>query len=218
MGRWNPFLALLAALCSACFTGGISVSAAEPVRIVAFGDSLTAGFGLPASQAFPSKLSIALKAKGYEVIIVNAGASGDTTAAGLARLDWSVPKETQAVILEFGANDAFRGVSPAIAKKNLDEIISRLKARNVEILIAGMLAPPNLGNEYAAAFNPIFTDLAKKHGALVVPFFLDEVAGNRNLNQTDGIHPTAEGIDIIVKKILPSVEALIQRVQARKAS
>jgi len=216
--RHRIFLALLAALCTGGFFAEISVAMAEPVHIIAFGDSLMAGYGLPGSQAFPSKLSATLRAKGYDVNVVNAGVSGDTTAAGLARVDWSIPKGTQAVILEFGANDAFRGISPEIAKKNLDEIIARLKARNIEVLLVGMLAPPNLGKEYGSAFNPLYADLAKKHGLLLVPFFLDGVAGDRNLNQPDGIHPTAEGVDIMVKKLLPSVEALIQRVQARKAS
>ena len=141
-----------------------------------------------------------------------------TTSAALARLDWSVSAGIQAVILEFGANDAFRGVLPAIVSQNLDEIIRRLKARNVEVLLAGMLAPPNLGADYAAAFDAIYPALAKKHGLILMPFFLKGVAGNAALNQADGIHPTAAGVDVVVKTILPSAEALIQRVRARKAS
>jgi acyl-CoA thioesterase I len=218
VGRRKLFLALLAVLCIAGFTVQISVAVAEPVRIVAFGDSLTVGYGLRPQEAFPAKLSAALKAKGYDVSIANAGVSGDTTAAGLARLDWSVPKGTQAVILEFGANDAFRGVTPATARKNLEEIITRLKARNVEVLLAGMYAPRNLGQEYVTAFDLIYPDLARKHGLILVPFFLEGIAGNRGLNLPDGVHPSAEGVDIIVKTLLPSVEALIQRVQVRKAS
>ncbi len=212
------FLALLAVLCSAGLTAHTATAAAEPIRIVAFGDSLTAGYGLQPQEAFPAKLSTALKAKGYDVNVVNAGVSGDTTAAGLARLDWSVPKGTQAVILEFGANDAFRGITPVTARKNLEEIITRLKARNIEVMLAGMYAPRNLGKDYVASFDPIYPDLAKKYSLILVPFFLDGVAGNRGLTLPDGLHPTAEGVDIVVKKLLPSVEALIQRVQLRKAS
>jgi acyl-CoA thioesterase-1 len=218
VGRHRYFLALLAILCSAALADQISAVAAEPIRIVAFGDSLTAGYGLQPQEAFPAKLSAALKAKGYDVSVANAGVSGDTTTAGLARLDWSVPNGTQAVILEFGANDAFRGVAPATARKNLEEIVTRLKARNIEVMLAGMYAPRNLGQDYVSAFNPIYPDLAKKYGLILVPFFLDGVAGNRGLNLPDGIHPTAEGVDIVVKKLLPSVEALIQRLQVRKAS
>ena len=218
MRQGRYFLALLVMLCTLELPTLNSALSAEPIRIVAFGDSLTSGYGLRPQEAFPAKLAAALKAKGYDVNIANAGVSGDTTAAGLARLDWSVPKGTQAVILEFGANDAFRGVTPEIAKKNLDEIINRLKARNIDVLLAGMYAPRNLGQDYVSAFDPIYPDLAKKHGLILVPFFLDGVAGVRTLNLPDGLHPTAEGVDIIVKKLLPSVEALIQRVQTRKAS
>jgi acyl-CoA thioesterase-1 len=212
------FLASLAALCAAAWFLHAPEAIADPVKIVAFGDSLTAGLGLPAPDAFPSKLAVALKAKGYDVAIVNAGVSGDTTSAALARLDWSVAAGTQAVILEFGANDAFRGVLPAIVSQNLDEIIRRLKARNIEVLLAGMYAPRNLGNDYFAAFDAIYPALAKKYGLILEPFFLKGVAGNAALNQADGIHPTAAGIDVVVKTILPSAEALIQRVRARKAS
>jgi acyl-CoA thioesterase-1 len=216
--RRKLFLASLAALCAAAWFLHAPEAKADPIRIVAFGDSLTAGLGLPAQDAFPSKLATALKAKGYDVAIVNAGVSGDTTSAALARLDWSVPADTQAVILEFGANDAFRGVLPAIVSQNLDEIIRRLKARNIEVLLAGMYAPPNLGPDYSAAFDAIYPALAKKHGLILVPFFLKDVAGNTALNQADGIHPTAAGVDVIVKTMLPFAEALIQRVRTRKAS
>jgi acyl-CoA thioesterase-1 len=161
---------------------------------------------------------VALRANGYDVAIVNAGVSGDTTSAALARLDWSVAANTQAVILEFGANDAFRGVLPAIVSQNLDEIIRRLKARNIEVLLAGMYAPRNLGTGYVAAFDAIYPTLAKKYGLVLEPFFLKGVAGNAALNQADGIHPTAAGVDVVVKTILPPTEALIQRVRARKAS
>ena len=216
--RRKLFLASLAALCAAGWFLHGPEAKADPVMIVAFGDSLTAGQGLPTQDAFPSKLAAALKAKGYDVAIVNAGVSGDTTSAALARVDWSVSAGTQAVILEFGANDAFRGVLPAIVSQNLDEVIRRLKARNIEVLLAGMYAPRNLGADYVAAFDAIYPALAKKYGLILVPFFLKGVAGNAALNQADGIHPTAAGIDVVVKTILPSAEALIQRVRARKAS
>jgi acyl-CoA thioesterase I len=214
--RPASFLALLAILCAAVWLA--PPANADPVRIVAFGDSLTAGLGLAPQEAFPSKLAAALRARGYDVVIANAGVSGDTTAAALARIDWSVPAGTQAVILEFGANDAFRGVEPAIVSQNLDEIIRRLKARGIEVMLAGMYAPRNLGRAYTAAFDPIYPALAKKYGLILVPFFLQGVAGVAALNQADGIHPTAAGVDAVVKLVLPSAEALIQRVRARKAS
>jgi len=216
--RRRPFLASLAFFCAAAWLLQAPPAKADPVRIVAFGDSLTAGMGLAAQNTFPSKLAVALRAKGYDVVVANAGVSGDTTAAALARLDWSVPAGTEAVILEFGANDAFRGVLPAIVRQNLDEIIRRLQARRVEVLLAGMVAPRNLGADYVAAFDGIYPALAKKYGLILVPFFLKGVAGDAALNQADGIHPTAAGVDVVVKMVLPSAEALIQRVRARKAS
>jgi acyl-CoA thioesterase-1 len=196
----------------------MQAKADSPVRIVAFGDSLTAGYGLNRNEAYPAKLQTALRAKGYDVTITNAGVSGDTTAQGLARLDWSVPQGTQAVILEFGANDFFRGVPPAVARKNLETIIEKLKARHIEVMLAGMYAPRNLGREYVNDSDKIYRDLAEKYGLVLMPFFLDGVAGIEKLNLPDGIHPTAAGVDIIVKKSLPVVESLIQRVQGRKAS
>jgi len=188
------------------------------VRIVAFGDSLTAGHGVLTRDSYPAKLEAVLRAKGYNVTIANAGVSGDTTAQGLARVDWSVPQGTQAVILEFGANDMFRGVPPATVKHNLEAIIQKLKARHIEVMLAGMYATRNLGKEYYTAFDAIYRDLAQKYGLVLMPFFLEGVVGIRTLNQPDGIHPTSAGIDIMVKKSLPSVEALIHRVQGRKAS
>jgi acyl-CoA thioesterase I len=214
--RFLMNLILAGALLTAAFT--MHANAQSPVRVVAFGDSLTAGYGLSGNDAYPAKLQTALRAKGYDVTITNAGVSGDTTAQGLARLDWSVPQGTQAVILEFGANDFFRGVPPAVARKNLETMIEKLKARHIEVMLAGMYAPRNLGREYTSAFDVIYRDLAQKHGLVLMPFFLDGVAGIQTLNLPDGIHPTAEGVDIIVKKSLPVVESLIQRVQGRKAS
>jgi acyl-CoA thioesterase-1 len=189
--------------------------AAEPVRIVAFGDSLTAGYGLNTSQAFPARLEAALKAKGHDVRIANAGVSGDTSTAGLARLDWSVPDGTQAVILELGANDMLRGVPPAVTRKSMEQIVQRLRARKIEVLVAGMRAPKNMGGEYTAAYDGIFPEIAKANGLILYPFFLDGVAANEKLNLRDGLHPTAEGVDVIVQGILPSVEKLIERVKAK---
>lgn len=189
---------------------------AEPVRIVAFGDSLTAGFGLRAEEAFPAQLAAALKKRGQDVEIANAGVSGDTTAGGLARLDWSIPDGTDAVILALGANDMLRGMDPEATRKNLDAMIRRLKARKIEVLLGGMRAAPNLGAEYAAKFDSIYASLAKEHDILIYPFFLDGVAGERALNLNDGIHPTGKGVSLVVARILPTVESLIERVKKRR--
>jgi acyl-CoA thioesterase I len=194
----------------------ISVTAAEPLRIVAFGDSLSAGYGLAEKEAFPVKLQAALRARGHDVEVINAGVSGDTATGGLARLDWSVPDKTDAVILELGANDALRATDPAATRKALDETIRRLRNRKIEVLLAGMQAPRNMGAEYIAAFDRIYPELAKAHGVLFYPFFLDGVAAESRLNQRDGIHPTAEGVDIIVGRILPFVEKLIAQVRANR--
>lgn len=183
--------------------------AAEPLRIVAFGDSLTAGPGLPERETFPVKLQAALRAKGHDVEVMNAGVSGDTASGGLARLDWSVPDGTGAVILELGANDALRGGDPAATRKALDGMIRRLKSRGIPVLLAGMQAPRNMGADYIAAFDRIYPELAKEHDVLFYPFFLEGVAAQSQLNQRDGIHPTAEGVAVIVRGILPYVEKLI---------
>jgi acyl-CoA thioesterase-1 len=188
--------------------------AGRPVKIVALGDSLTAGLGLPADAAFPAQLQRALTDQGLAVEVVNAGVSGDTAADGLARLDWSVPDDTDAVILELGANDALRGIDPAQARTNLDAILKRLAARNLPVLLAGMRAPPNLGADYTKAFDAIYPDLAAAYGTLLYPFFLDGVAAERSLNQGDGLHPTAAGVDVIVGKILPQAEELVARAHA----
>ena len=213
LSRRGAVLALLAAIWA---LAAPSVTAAEPLRIVALGDSLTAGYGLAENQAFPVKLEAALKAKGHDVDVINAGVSGDTASGGLARLDWSVPENTDAVILELGANDALRAVDPVVTRKALDAAIGKLKSRKIEILLAGMQAPRNLGEDYAARFDPIYPEIAKKHDVLLYPFFLDGVATLTKLNQRDGIHPTADGIDIIVARILPKVEELIARVRANQ--
>lgn len=195
---------------------GVALAIDRPVKIVAFGDSLTAGYQLPASGAFPVRLEQALKAKGIAVTIVNAGVSGDTASGGLARVAWSVPEDADAVILELGANDMLRGVDPKITRSALDTIIRTLKSRGIEVLFAGMRAPPNLGPEYRRAFDSIFPDLASSHGVLFYPFFLDGVATNAKFNLRDGVHPNQEGIDIIVDRILPKVEELISRVRAKR--
>ncbi|MBV9970767.1 MAG: arylesterase, partial [Xanthobacteraceae bacterium] len=183
--------------------GGVStipaaVASDRPLRIVALGDSLTAGYGLPAEAAFPAKLERALAANGIATEIANAGVSGDTTSGGLARLDWSVPEGTEAVILELGANDALRGVDPTLTRNALDAMLERLKARHIPVLLAGMLAPRNLGPDYTRAFDAIYPDLAEKYGAILYPFFLDGVVNDPKLNQRDGLHPTAAGVDVIV--------------------
>ncbi|HEY6631631.1 MAG TPA: arylesterase [Rhizobiaceae bacterium] len=182
---------------------------AEPIKIVGFGDSLMAGYGLDAGQGFPQKLEKALRDKGHDVVIANAGVSGDTTSGGLSRLDWSVPDDTQIVILELGANDMLRGIAPAITEKNLDAMISRLKERNIAVLLAGMRAAPNLGPDYQAAFDAIYPRLAEKHAVPLYPFFLDGVAADRAYLLEDGMHPNAVGIDRMVERILPTVEKLL---------
>lgn len=187
-----------------------------PVRIVAFGDSLTAGYMLPPEGAFPAQLAAKLKTRGYNIEMINAGVSGDTTANGLERFDWSVPDGTDAVILELGANDALRGIEPVTARKNLDAILSKLKARNIEVLLAGMSAPQNWGANYADEFNAIYKDLSQTYATLLYPFFLEGVALKPDLNLSDGLHPTVKGIGVIVERITPAAEALIARVLARR--
>lgn len=189
-------------------------AAAEPLRIVALGDSLTAGYGLDAAESFTVRLEAALQARGHDVVIVNAGVSGDTASDGLARVDWSVGDDADAVIVELGANDALRGVDPAITRAALDGILARLGERGVPVLLAGMLAPPNLGRDYGEKFNPIYPALAAEHGVLLYPFFLDGVAADARLNQSDGIHPNADGVAVIVERMVPSLEALIVEAAA----
>ena len=193
--------------------GTFSSALAEPFKIVGFGDSLMAGFALGPGEGFTDRLQAALRAKGLDVTVANAGVSGDTTSGGLARLDWSVPDGTQLVILELGANDMLRGVSPEIPRKNLDEMLGKLKARRIAVLLAGMRAAPNLGADYQAAFDAIYPDLAGKYGVPLYPFFLDGVAGQPGLQLEDGLHPTAQGVDQMVDRILPMVEKAIAAVQ-----
>jgi acyl-CoA thioesterase-1 len=194
---------------------GTTVAAgASEKRVVALGDSLTAGFQLPANAAFPNVLERALRERGHQVKVANAGVSGDTTAAALERLDWALGEGADAAIVALGANDMLRGVDPERTQTALDEIITRLKAKNVQVLLAGMLATPSLGAEYGARFNAIYPRLAEKHDVLLYPFFLDGVAQVPKLNLADGIHPNREGVQTIVKRILPDVERLIARVES----
>ena len=187
---------------------------AQEVTILALGDSLMAGYGLGPGEGFPAQLEAALIAAGHDVRVIDAGVSGDTSSGGLARLDWSLDPQTDAVIVELGANDALRGIYPAVTRAALDGIMANLAQRDLHTLIAGMIAPPNMGAAYGQAFNPIFDDLAQDYDAVLYPFFLDGVAAQASLNQADGIHPTAQGIALIVERILPYVEELISRVAA----
>jgi acyl-CoA thioesterase I len=193
------------------------LAAEAPVRIVALGDSLTAGLGLPREAAFPARLEAALKARGLAVEVANAGVSGDTASGGLARIDWSVPEGTHAVIVELGANDALRGIDPAVTRSALEAILRRLGERHIAVLLTGMRAPPNMGADYVRAFDAIFTALAAAHDVVFDPFFLDGVAADRALNQPDGLHPTPGGVEAIVRRILPKAEELVARVKAKRA-
>lgn len=190
----------------------------RPVKLVAFGDSLTAGYLLKPDESFPAQLGKALAAKGLAVDVVNAGVSGDTTAAGLERFDWAIPPDTQAVILELGANDALRGHSPVDAKANLDTLIIKLKKRNIPVLLAGMVAPKNMGADYGGKFDAMYRDLAVKHDLLFYPFFLEGIAFDKSMNLDDGMHPNAKGVAKIVEGILPKVEDLLRQVETRRTN
>lgn len=207
------FLSLFMALPVMLMTSKSSY--AEPSVILALGDSLTAGYGLDAPASFPVKLEAALRARGHDVSVVNAGVSGDTAAQGAARLDWSLTDDVDAVIVELGANDALRGLDAAQMEKALGEILNKLAARNLPVLLTGMRAPPNLGPEYAQAFESVYARLAQSSRAIYYPFFLDGVAAVPELNQADGIHPNAQGVDVIVARILPAVEELLAQIATR---
>jgi acyl-CoA thioesterase I len=189
----------------------------KPIKMVVLGDSLSAGLGLRASSAFPQRLQKALKDKGIAVDIINAGVSGDTSSCGRDRLDWSVPEGTEVVIVELGANDALRGIDPKVTRSALTDILTRLKARKIAVLLCGMVAPPNYGADYSARFKAIYPDLAKTFGVPLYPFFLEGVAADARLNQADGLHPTAEGVDVIVKNILPTVEAFLGTISGQRS-
>ncbi|ESW66292.1 hydrolase GDSL [Mesorhizobium sp. LSJC277A00] len=201
-------LVLFVTLC-----GAISSVRAETFTIVGFGDSLMAGFGLGPGDGFTDKLQAALRAKGHDVTVANAGVSGDTSSGGLARLDWSVPDGTRLVILELGANDMLRGVSPSTTEKNLDDMLAKLKARKIAVLLAGMRAAPNLGADYQNAFDAIYPKLAAKYDVPLYPFFLDGVAGQSGLQLEDGLHPNPKGVAAMVERIMPAVEKAIAAVE-----
>jgi acyl-CoA thioesterase I len=221
-GRMGMFVHILVLLMALMTAGTVlaqtpAASPAKPIKMVVLGDSLSAGLGLSASSAFPARLQKSLEAKGIKVDMVNAGVSGDTASGGRDRLDWSVPEGTDAVILELGANDALRGTNPDVTRAALTEILTRLKARKIAVLLCGMLAPPNYGSEYADRFNAIYPELSKSFGVPLYRFFLEGVAAEAKLNQPDGLHPTAAGVDVIVKNILPSVEAFLGALSAQRS-
>jgi acyl-CoA thioesterase-1 len=209
---------LAALLLVATYIHALPAAAGEPVRIVVLGDSLVAGFNIQTNEAFPAQLERALKAKGHNVEVINAGVSGDTTAGGLDRLQWSVPDNTDAVILELGANDALRGLDPKQAKANLEAIIKAVRGAGAEVLLAGMAAPRNLGEPYVTAFDGIYPALARQYGLLLYPFFLDGIVMNPSYNLGDGLHPNPKGVAIIVERIMPTVEELIAKVAAKRAA
>jgi acyl-CoA thioesterase-1 len=212
-GHWRPLVQALA-LAAVVALGIVERASARTLSLVVLGDSLTAGYGLPPGKAFPDQLQAALSARGWDVKVVNAGVSGDTVEDGLARYDWAVPGDADALIVELGANDMLRGLPPDGTKTALAAILGRAKAAHLPTLIAGMRAAPNLGPEYDHAFDAIYPALAGAFGALLYPFFLDGVAGDPKLNQPDGLHPTAPGAAVIVNRILPSVEDLLRRAKS----
>lgn len=211
-------LAALALVTFVCALAPAGARAADerPVKIVVLGDSLSAGFGLPADAAFPARLAQALTSKGIAASVANAGVSGDTASGGLGRLDWSVPEGTEAVIVELGANDALRGLDPTLTKTALDGILRKLDGRHIAIMLAGMQAPRNLGADYVRTFDAIYPALASTHAVVFYPFFLDGVATDPKLNQSDGLHPNAAGVDVIVARTLPRVEELIARARSAR--
>ncbi len=196
-------------------TLGASAAAATetPIRILVLGNSLASGFGLEAGHSFPDRLEVALRQAGHDVRVLNAGVAGDTTAGGLARLDWSLADKPHAVIVELGGNDGLRGIDPRSTHANLDAILTRLKSRDIPILLTGMIAPPNLGREYGAAFNAVFPRLAQTHGVAFYPFILDGIAGRPDLNQDDGIHPNRPGVTILVDRLVPHVVRLLATME-----
>jgi acyl-CoA thioesterase-1 len=220
MKRQSGPLVTIIFACAAMFFGATSRTAAVPagtgpIRLVALGDSLMAGYELPQSAAFPVVLEKALRARGHNVEVANAGVSGDTTSGGLERLDWSVPEGTDGVILELGANDMLRGIDPRIPRRALEAIVARLKERGIPVMLAGMYASRNLGPDYVTKFDSIYPDIAKEHDLVLYPFFLEGVAGERALNLPDGMHPTQKGVEMIVERIVPTVETFLARLGPR---
>jgi acyl-CoA thioesterase I len=210
-------LGLVVAMAGTVFAEPPVPGATKPVKMVVLGDSLSAGLGLSASAAFPARLKRSLEANGIVVDMINAGVSGDTASGGRDRLDWSIPEGTDAVIVELGANDALRGVDPSVTRAALTDILARLKARRIAVLLCGMVTPPNYGSDYSARFNAIYPDLAKSFGVPLYPFFLEGVATQARLNQADGLHPTAEGVDVIVQNILPTVQAFLGAISGQRS-
>ena len=190
-------------------------ASAKPWKVVAYGDSLTAGYQLPQADGFAPKLQAALRAQGHDLTVMNAGVSGDTSTGGLARLDWTMGDGADAVILELGANDMLRGVDPTIVKANLAKIIAKLKARNMKVLLCGMMAMPSMGKPYVDAFNAIYPALAKQYDVPLYAFFLDGVMGDKSQHLPDGVHPNAKGVDTMVARILPSVDSLLKSVDGK---
>ncbi len=206
--RYWHYLAAVMALCGLMLTS----ATAESLRIMALGDSLTAGYGLDSADSLPAQLQQALGDRGHNVTVINAGVSGDTTSGGLSRLEWSLADEPQAVILALGANDGLRGINPRLTRENLEQMLATLQQRDLPVLLLGMLAPPNLGRDYGQAFNAIYPELAEDYSVLLYPFMLEGVVGESHLNLEDGIHPNRQGIAVIVENILPLVEELLQQV------
>lgn len=186
--------------------------AAREIKLLALGDSLTAGYGLPKAEGFTERLQAALRAEGRDIRVINAGVSGDTSAGGRSRLDWALADKPDAVLLELGANDGLRGIEPRVTRDNLDAILGKLSGMGIPILFAGMRAPPNLGEEYGAEYSAVFKDLSARHDVVFYPFFLDGVAGIPALNQVDGIHPNPEGVAVVVARIMPAVLEVLARV------
>ncbi len=210
----RPWLAAVVVFAGLMLPPLAPANSGDTVRIVAFGDSLTAGFGLPPGQDFASRLEAALKMRGHDVSVANAGVSGDTSAGGRTRFDWAVPEDTDAVILELGANDVLRGIPPKTTRANLDNILSRLEKRNLPVLVAGMRALANWGPDYAKAFEAIFPELSEKYGALHYPFFMEGVIDRPDLKLGDALHPNRQGVEEIVRRVLPLVEKLIAQARA----
>jgi len=211
-----PRLPSLAALAASLVLLAAAPAGAEPLRLLAFGDSLVHGYGLPDGETFPAQLEAALREAGHEVRVTNAGSSGDTTETGRARVDWVVRPRTDAVIVVLGANDALRGIDPEVTRRNLDAILTRLAEKHLPTLLAGMKAPRNMGESYVERFDAIYPELAAKHGTVFDPFFLKGVAGESELNQDDGIHPNAQGVGVIVERMLAKVEKLLARTRAEE--
>ena len=212
--KWRRIAAIIAVVAPVLAASGLRAEAESgPLRLLVLGDSLTSGYGLPSRASLPARLEVSLQALGLDVAVINAGVSGDTSAGGLARLEWTLTENPHAVIVALGANDALRALDPALTRENLDRLVGALGERGLPVLIAGMLAPRNLGAEYAARFDAIYPALAVRHDALLYPFLLDGVAGVAALNQADGLHPNAAGAEEVVTRILPSVRCLLRSVR-----